>query len=191
MKSLPEIVEDIVRIEIIFHLLPEDGNYPNNSLLPLLVLKRVIHIDPQEKNSSVVKDLFESNGWVNSWIDGIYNYHHYHSTAHEVLGILEGNAVVQFGGPAGPAIPLEPGDVVIIPAGVSHKKIESDQNFSCIGAYPEGQQYDINYGTEKERDNAVTNIKHVSFPVADPVYGTDGPLIKNWSTRNLRSYKRS
>jgi uncharacterized protein YjlB len=190
MKSLTEIVHQIIAIEIIQHLLPDDGNFPNNALLPLIVLKRAINLDETE-NSKMVKELFESNGWVNAWEDGIYNYQHYHSTAHEVLGILKGTAMVQFGGNNGIGLSLEPGDVIIIPAGVAHKKLDSDDNFSCVGAYPVGQEYDMNYGTEEERLKAEKNIRALALPQADPVYGIDGPLLKNWAPQHLRRNRQS
>ena len=44
---------------------------------------------------------FAANGWSNAWRDGIFRYHHFHSTAHEVLGIAAGEVRVAFGGPSG------------------------------------------------------------------------------------------
>ena len=40
-------------------------------------------------------------GWLGAWVDGIYAFHHFHSTAHEVLGIVAGSASVILGGPKG------------------------------------------------------------------------------------------
>src|SRR5262245_18872215 len=64
--------------------------------------------------------LFAGNGWAGGWRNGIYAYHHFHSTAHEVLGIAAGTAKVRFGGEAGAVVEVRAGDVVVIPAGVSH-----------------------------------------------------------------------
>ena len=44
---------------------------------------------------------FAANGWLNPWRDGIFTYHHFHSTSHEVLGIAAGEVRVAFGGPGG------------------------------------------------------------------------------------------
>lgn len=180
MKSLLEATEAIQNLNIIRHLLPDDGTFPNNALLPLLIYPRAIHF-LEEDEERIVKDIFESNGWTNSWKDGIYDYHHYHSTAHEVLGIIYGTARIQFGGPSGITLYAEKGDVIIIPAGVAHKKLDGDDDFLCIGAYPEGQQYDMNYGKNSERPKADQNIKNLALPDTDPVYGMNGPLIKNWT----------
>ena len=179
MRSLAEATEAIQNINIGRHLLRDDGTFPNNGLLPLLIYKGAFNISGP-KAGDTVEEIFESNGWTNTWQDGIYDYHHYHSTAHEVLGVVEGHALIQFGGPAGISVALEPGDVVIIPAGVAHKNISGDEDFLVVGAYPDGQDYDLNYGKRIERPNADVNIKKVPLPKTDPVYGMDGPVLKNW-----------
>jgi uncharacterized protein YjlB len=181
MRSLVDATGAVQHINIIRHLIADDGRFPNHGLLPLLVYRKAL-ILPESDSDKIVTDIFESNGWTNSWTNGVYDYHHYHSTAHEVLGIIKGSARIQFGGPSGISLLLEAGDVVIIPAGVAHKKIGDDDHFSCVGAYPDGQQYDMNYGKEGERPAADQRIKNLPLPEADPVYGTNGPLKKNWES---------
>jgi uncharacterized protein YjlB len=178
MKSLEEATAAIQQINITRYTLTDDGQFPNNGLLPLLVYQRVLEIT----DGKTVEALFESNGWVNAWQDGIYDFHHYHSITHEVLGVIAGMARVQFGGPSGIVHELNEGDVVIIPAGVSHKCIEADDNFKVVGAYPEGHDYDMKYGRADERPEADQNIKAVALPKTDPVYGMNGPLLKNWAS---------
>lgn len=182
MKSQIDTANAVQHINILRYLLADDGTFPNNALLPLLVYRKVFN-PSGSTDENTMKEIFESNGWVNSWKDGVYGYHHYHSTAHEVLGIIKGSARLQFGGPSGVSVFLERGDVVIIPAGVAHKNIGDDIDFECVGAYPEGQEYDMNYGKESERPEADENIRQLSFPETDPVYGADGPLIKNWTSQ--------
>jgi uncharacterized protein YjlB len=97
-----------------------------------------------------------------------------------VLGIFAGEVNLQTGGPGGKVTKLKKGDVVIIPAGVSHKNNGSTDDFKCVGAYPEGQDYDMNYGKEGERPGTDAKISNVAYPVMDPVFGKDGPLIKEW-----------
>ena len=176
MKSLVEALQPIQKLNIIRDLITEDGSFPNNGLLPLL-LYRQVWID---NDIELLKELLESNRWTNSWVDGIYEEHHFHSTAHEVLVALKGTARVQFGGPNGIALDFEKGDVVIIPAGVAHRKVNETKGFTCLGAYPEGQDYDMNYGKPGERPRADDNIRSVPLPENDPLYGNNGPLIKNW-----------
>lgn len=179
MKSLAEAVQPIQKLNIIRNILAEDGAFPNNGLLPLLLYHQVFK-NQEENNTRTVKEILETNGWVNTWVDNILEEHHYHSTAHEVLVALKGSARVQFGGPHGITLSFEQGDVVIIPAGIAHKKVDEADGFSCLGAYPEGQQYDMNYGKPGERPGTDENIRRVPPPENDPLYGNDGPLIKNW-----------
>jgi uncharacterized protein YjlB len=168
------------RILIIKHYLPGDKNFPNNDL-PLLIYKNALTLEQSENENAIsVERLFRKNDWRPSWRDGIYDYHHYHSTAHEVLGIYNGHAKVQFGGPLGVTQELNKGDIVVIPAGVAHKNLSCSNDFQCVGAYPTGQEYDIMYGEEDERSIAAHNVSHVLLPTHDPVFGKQGPLEKWW-----------
>ena len=92
-----------------------------------------------------VEEMFDKNRWPSSWRNGIFGFHHYHSTAHEVLGVYGGAAKVQLGGEGGIICDLKIGDVVVIPAGVSHKKLSSTGDFRVVGAYPAGQSPDMCY----------------------------------------------
>jgi uncharacterized protein YjlB len=153
--------------------------FPNNDVLPLVLLKQAVET-PDDDPAAAFEKLFQKNQWSGSWRNGIYGFHHYHSTAHEVLGCYRGSARVQFGGPEGKVVEFAAGDVLIIPAGLSHKKIESTQDFAVVGAYPNGQQWDMNYGKENERATTDKNISKVPLPSHDPVFGVDGPLMKLW-----------
>ena len=163
--------------EVIKHILHDDGQFPNSSLF-LLIYKEAVKLEGND--SSIFKEIFKSNNWKNSWINGIYNYHHYHSITHEVLGIFRGNATVQFGGPNGITENVSAGDVVIIPAGVAHKCNSASDDFKCVGAYPDGKDFDIKKGEPRDRPEADENIQSVKLPDTDPVYGLTGPLILNW-----------
>jgi uncharacterized protein YjlB len=174
------LVQPVQLVNIVRHLLQDDGQFPNNALLPLLLYEKVLQL-PEHASGQTIEEIFESNSWNNTWQDSIYDFHHYHSTAHEVLGVFRGSARVQFGGPAGVVQLLERGDVVIIPAGVAHKAIDLYDDFLCVGSYPKGQEYDLNYGHEHERAQAFGNIRSLQLPKADPVYGQEGPLLTNWS----------
>ncbi|MEP6594402.1 MAG: cupin [Ginsengibacter sp.] len=164
--------------EIIKYILPGDEQFPNSSLW-LLIYKNALTL-PSEGAVSFIEKIFESNNWKNSWRNGIYDYHHYHSITHEVLGVYDGAATVQFGGPNGESEHILKGDIIIIPAGVAHKCLEAQSNFKCVGAYPDGNNYDMNYGKPSERPEADENIREVPLPEKDPVYGSQGPLILNW-----------
>jgi uncharacterized protein YjlB len=165
--------------QVINQCLKGDGFFPNNERLPLLVYQGALAL-PQSNPAAIVEDLFESNGWNGSWRNGIFEFHHYHSTAHEVLGVYSGSAKVQLGGESGITLTVRLGDVVIIPAGVAHKNLGAGGNFRVVGAYPLGQSPDMCYGKAGERPQADDRIAGVSLPRMDPVYGADGPLKAYW-----------
>ena len=178
-NRLPAVVQSD---QVIHQRLKGDGSFPNNESLPLLVYQGAL-ILPQSNPAAIVEDLFESNGWSGSWRNGIYGFHHYHATAHEVLGITSGSAEVQLGGENGITLTVRRGDVVIIPAGVAHKNLGAGSNFRVVGAYPRGQSPDMCYGKAGERPQADDRIISVSLPRLDPVYGAGGPLKAHWSIK--------
>ncbi len=116
-------------------LIKDNTQFPNNNNLHVLIYRQVILL-PQNKKAESVKNIFEQNNWSNSWDNGIYNFQHYHSNTHEVLGICNGDVSVQLGGVDGIVISLSEGDVIIIPAGVAHRNVEEKEGFSCVGAIP-------------------------------------------------------
>lgn len=179
MNSLVDVLLPIQKLNLTRHLFSADGDFPNNGLLPLLHYSSVVNAGGDHE-ADTIKEILETNSWTNSWVNGIYDYHHYHSTSHEVLIILSGSARVQFGGPNGVTLAIQRGDAVVIPAGVAHKKLADADGFSCLGAYPNGQQYDMQYGRPGDRPQTDENIKRVPLPENDPLYGSDGPLIKDW-----------
>ena len=127
-----------------------------------------------------MQDIFSKNNWANSWKSGIFEYHHYHSITHEVLGVYEGETTVLLGGEQGAEIKLEKGDVLVIPAGVAHKNLGKENQLKCVGAYPNGKNYDINYGNAGERPRTDHNIAAVPVPDTDPVYGAGKGLTEAW-----------
>jgi uncharacterized protein YjlB len=152
----------------------DDGRFPN-SALPLLVYRGALPPDP-----AAMERAFAANGWSNAWRDGIFDYHHFHSIAHEVLGIAAGEAQVAFGGPSGREVALRAGDVVVIPAGVAHRNMGQSADLLVVGAYPGGADYDIRRGDPAEHAAAVRAITGVRVPASDPVSGREGPLRRLW-----------
>ena len=84
-------------------------------------------------------------------------------------------------GPEGKVITARAGDVIIVPAGVSHKNVNQSPDFRVVGAYPRGQMWDMNYGKTAERPGADENIKNVPLPATDPVFGKTGLLMRLWN----------
>src|SRR5687767_7495390 len=91
--------------------LTDDGVFPNNAQLPLIVYREAVTL-PDEDPAAGFEALFAANHWPPAWRYGVFGYHHYHSTAHEVLGIFRGHATVQFGGDEGVVLSVRKGDVV-------------------------------------------------------------------------------
>lgn len=169
-----------LEVQVQEYLFEDDGRIPNNPNLPLLLYPRVLYEAEQQPSRS--KELLAKNGWGGAWVDGVFSYHHYHSTSHEVLCVLSGRASIALGGPEGETVEVQAGDVVVIPAGVGHRNGGSSGDFSVVGAYPRGQEsYDLRTGEEGERPEVLENIRDVPLPEADPLFGEDGPLLRHWS----------
>jgi uncharacterized protein YjlB len=163
------------------YALRDDGTIPNNARLPLLVYLAAVQL-PDDDPPSGFEQLFRANGWGASWRNGVYPFHHYHSEAHEVLGVASGSVTVLFGGENGVTLAANPGDVVVIPAGVGHKRVAMNGDLCVVGAYPHGQAPDMRRESPDERPYALAAIPRVALPAADPVPGPDGPLIELWGS---------
>lgn len=165
-------------IKIISEIIKPNGYFPNNNHYPLLIYKSVFNGDLA---AASIKKLLKLNNWENAWVNGIYDYHHYHSNTHEVLVILAGCCEVIYGGPNGKVFKLTKGDVVIHPAGVSHKNENASDDFSCVGAYPAAIDYDMCYGKKEEHPQVELAINNVVLPKMDPVFGANGKIFQYWS----------
>jgi uncharacterized protein YjlB len=157
----------------------DDGRIPNNPKLPLVVYR--LALARSDHLAQAFEKRFAANGWINSWRDGIFDYHHFHSNTHEVLGVAQGEARVCFGGEQGEVLTLSAGDVAILPAGTGHKCERASEDFLVVGAYPDGRDFDICRGDPAEHDPAVTRIAKVPLPKQDPVFGESGVLV--WQER--------
>jgi uncharacterized protein YjlB len=157
------------------HTFEDDGGIPNSSL-PVLVY----HDIDDARDPAACERLFAGNGWRGAWRNGIFPFHHFHSTAHEVLGIVAGSATVTLGGSHGRQFDVGPGDVLVLPAGTGHCNAGSSGDLLVIGAYPNGMSWDVRHGDPAEHDEVIANIRAVPLPEADPVYGADGPLVSAW-----------
>jgi uncharacterized protein YjlB len=158
-----------------------DGKIPNNPRLPLLVYRGAL--SDGKDAVAACEAMFTRNDWPSAWRNGVYDYHHYHTTAHEVLGIVRGEVRVCFGGPNGRTVHVRAGDVVVIPAGVAHKNEGASRDLLVVGAYPRGQDWDICPAKQDERGCADEDIAKVPVPGADPVYGKKGPLMEQWGVK--------
>lgn len=157
-----------------------DSEVPNNPRLPFIVYRGALRLDPTFDPAAIFEAAFAANGWGSSWRNGIYPFRHFHTLAHEVLGIARGNARVEFGGAAGEQLDIGAGDVAILPAGTGHKRLAQSADLLVVGAYPETSGFDQKRAGEMEIASALANIAQVPDPAKDPVYGADGPLTALW-----------
>jgi uncharacterized protein YjlB len=161
-----------------FHF-KDDGIIPNHPKWPLVIYRGAVRLPKNLDPAAVFEELFESKGWGDSWRNGIYDYVHYHSRIHEVLGVARGGGKVQFGGRLGRTLRLKAGDAAILPAGTGHQCLSASKDFLVIGAYPPSGKYDECTSSE-DHERALSAIPKVGRPRKDPVYGTKGPLLEAW-----------
>ena len=152
-----------------------DGAFPN-SRLPVLIYRRL----DLAGTAAAAENAFAANNWLGAWRDGIFSFHHFHSTAHEVLAIVGGGARVTLGGPSGRTFEVGRGDVLVLPAGTGHRNGGSSGDFLVVGAYPDGMDWDLKRGDPAEYEDAQRTIAGVPLPDADPVHGAAGPLTRLW-----------
>ena len=169
-------------------IIPEEHHFrPDgtviNSRLPLLVYRNAVRAEQDGDLEKVVKATFLLNDWSNNWTyRGVYPYPHFHSTSHEVLGIVRGKAALRLGGAAQPPMVFEAGDVILVPAGVSHTSFADNEHRALggtddvltVGGYFDGRDWDLMRDGEisdAEMRAAVKRILSLPIPSKDPVHG--------------------
>lgn len=149
---------------------------PNNSELPVIVYRQAI--GAERDRAAAFEATFARNGWKGMWRNGIFDYHHYHSGAHEALGIARGDGRVMLGGPGGMEFAVAAGDCLLLPAGTGHCRLSASPDFLVIGAYPPGQHADMQ--TRAPTDSILEAIRRCPLPDRDAVDDPDAAVARLW-----------
>ncbi|GBF05169.1 twin-arginine translocation pathway signal [Deinococcus aerius] len=144
--------------------LPLGGPVPNNTL-PARLYRAAL----KSQAPAQIEQHLAERGWTNAWRNGIYPFHHYHSTAHEVLVIARGQARLTLGGEGGPQVQVGEGDVLLLPAGTGHRNDGSSADLLVIGAYAGGRDWDLCRPEETDVEEARERIGRVPGWEKEPV----------------------
>ena len=149
---------------------PPGDRIPNNPRFPVLLYHGV---QAAADGPQAAQRLVADHGWGGAWVDGVFSFHHFHSTSHEVLLVVGGRATLELGGPQGRAFDVAAGDVLVLPAGTGHRRASASGDFAVVGAYPAGQEdYDVLRGESAEELRAARErIERLPAPPEDPVGG--------------------
>jgi uncharacterized protein YjlB len=168
-------------LELVTVPLYASASIPNNEVLPLLLYRGVVRVPDHDPDPARgFESLFAENDWAGGWRNGIYPFPHFHTTAHEVLGIYGGSARVQLGGEEGVVVTVARGDVVVIPAGVAHQCLYATGDLAVVGAYAGGRTADLARPDPLRMSGYQAAIREVPLPKHDPVYGRSGPVLDLW-----------
>lgn len=164
------------RLDTSVYHFKDDGTIPNNPDLPVILYPGALRGEEQ-----TTETIFNKHNWRNSWTGGVFPYHHYHSNSHEVLGVIKGSVKLHIGGKKGIILTASAGDILVLPAGTGHKKLQSSPDFQVVGAYPNGISYNTHTGgAEGEHPQVLREIARVPLPDQDPLLGDEGPMHVYW-----------
>jgi len=149
---------------------PAGDRIPNHPSFAVLIYHEV---DGVTDGPDAARRLFADHGWGGSWVDGVFDFHHFHSTSHEALAVVAGAATLELGGPQGESFEVAACDVLVLPAGTGHRRATARDGFTVVGAYPAGQErYDLLRGDDPaEVAAARERIARLPAPDTDPVGG--------------------
>lgn len=174
---LAPVAPDRARIETLEFR--ANGWAPNNPRLPVVLIRGALERTTPDDG---IHALYRANGWGGAWTWSIYDFHHYHSNAHEALAVASAEARLMLGGSGGTEVAVAAGDLVVLPAGTGHRLLEASGGFAVCGAYPRGQEdRDLLEATEANFAGAAERVAATPLPRTDPFHGADGPLVRLWS----------
>ncbi|KAH6683529.1 hypothetical protein F5X68DRAFT_242359 [Plectosphaerella plurivora] len=173
---MPLVIEHFV--------LPPTAHVPNNKH-PVIVYRDALPKSHTEESTTAFLEAnqWEKKGfWPGTWV------HHFHPNTHECYGVVTGTTTMLVGrgqldgNTGGQLVYLQPGDVIVIPAGVSHMNVTMTEDYMFVGVYPNGSPQWTSQTCDKPDIMAelAEEISRVPLPAADPVEGEAGTLIRLW-----------
>jgi len=173
---------DQMDIQVQSFFLKEDGQTPNNPTLPVIFYQNAFDGEGGGQSPEDIEGAFKSHGWTTGWTGDVHDELHYHSNTHEVLGVRRGSGTILAGGDSGQRLEVKPGDVILLPAGTGHMKVDSSDDFEVIGAYPDGAEPNKIKHDPAKAAQAKHTISNVGIPQLDPVFGEDdqSPVRHKW-----------
>ncbi|KAK2612593.1 hypothetical protein QQS21_001365 [Conoideocrella luteorostrata] len=178
------------------HVVAPTPHVPNSKLPVMLYRKAFLKVSYDE----MIK-VIEGNGWAKGSHWGVYPTAHFHSNSHECYAIIRGkgtyvlgkspidNDVGGDGEKIGRDLLVEQGDIVVLPAGVSHAVIAPEEDWEVVTFYPEGSpQWDMNFCKDGPEETAQKSrdCSNVPIPPKDPVFGIAGPLPEVWKNVSMQ-----
>ncbi|KAJ4982605.1 cupin domain protein [Stagonosporopsis vannaccii] len=160
---------------------------PNN-VFPALIYRGALPIPVDQE---LAENICERNGWEKRGEWGEIRIPHFHPNTHECYAIIRGESRLALGrakenkGTDGIEVDVGVGDVIVIPAGVSHRSLRSKGGFRYIGVYPkEAPRWRNNHcNGEESMDALAKEINNVPVPKYDPLFGENGPLCQTWKSK--------
>mmetsp|Transcript_26849 Transcript_26849/g.53618 ORF Transcript_26849/g.53618 Transcript_26849/m.53618 type:complete len:227 (-) Transcript_26849:62-742(-) len=148
-----------------------DGTFPNNPDHPLLLFRGSSKFTGDEKEC---RRTLRKAGWTAPWKWIVFPYHHYHSSAWELLLCVQGAAVLKLGGETGPEVKIGVGDIMLIPPGFVHKQLASSDGFSVLGSYPSviGKDVEVDELRGTATEEQLENILSCCAPEVEPITGS-------------------
>src|SRR3954453_6925723 len=120
-----------------------NGRVPN-SRFPVLIHRGGVTAEAGVDIAEAIEATFRRHDWLNNWRElGVYDYPHFHSTTHEALGMARGGLARRLGGEGGGVVEVTAGDVLVLPAGTSHTRLDHSPDAWMVGGYPEGRDWDL------------------------------------------------
>ena len=111
----------------------DDGETPNNPRLPLVVYRGAVRLIAVTI-AAVFEETFARHGWRDLWRDGVYDFLHFHSGTHEVLGIARGRVTVHSA--AQGRTNLGRGRRRGAAGRTGHRRIRASRDLLVVGAIP-------------------------------------------------------